>query len=184
MKVVKILLAAIVFSSMLGCTMVAPQYQPDFTSINDLKDLELPKMRSGEFKDNNKHVNDISLRGTSLVSPYSNSFAEYLKKALEEDLKQAALWHSPSDIVVTGELLENDVDASGFSTGETDISARFIVLSSGKEVYNKVHKIHYVWDSSFVGAVAIPNAANSYPVGVQKLLKAFFSDRELIATLK
>lgn len=176
-----IVFMAIVMAS--GCSSVAPQYQSDFSSINDLKEMDIQPLKSGSFLDHGS-VNSITLRGGAMTSPYNNSYAEYLKKALEEDLKQSGHWDSGSEIVISGELISNELDASGFSVGESDISAKFVVSKNNDVIYNKIHSVHHEWESSFVGAIAIPNAQKNYPVAVQKLLRKFFLDNDLLAVLK
>ncbi|MDH3979516.1 MAG: hypothetical protein OEU91_03275 [Gammaproteobacteria bacterium] len=159
---------------------MAPQYQPDFELVNTLKDVNLQNMQTGKFVSADPSIDKVTIRGSSLVSPYNNSYSEYLKNALSEELKQSALWDTNANIVISGELLENEMDASGFSIGEADLSARFLVSRDGTEVYNKVHTIHHEWASSFVGAVAIPNAINNYPIAVQKLIGALLLDIDLL----
>ena len=58
--------------------------------------------------------------------------------------------------------------------------AKFIVTKENHEIYNKDHSIQHQWDSSFVGAIAIPNAQNNYPIAVQKLIAVFLTDPEFI----
>jgi hypothetical protein len=79
-------------------------------------------------------------------------------------------------IEVTGTLLKNDIDAAGFSTGYTTVSARFIVKKDGKESYNQVKTVKHEFSSSFMGSIAIPSAVQSYNVAVQKLLASLFAD--------
>ena len=163
-----------------GCSTMAPQYQPDFELVNTLKDVDLEKMQVGKFTSASSSIDRVTVRGGSLVSPFNESYSAYLENALSEELKQSELWGSGADIIITGELLQNDLDGSGFSVGEADLSARFEVSKEGGEVYRKVHTIHHEWDSSFIGAVAIPNAINNYPIAVQKLIGEFLLDIELL----
>jgi len=163
---------------------MAPQYQPDFEVINTLKDIPLAHMQVGEFVSANPAVDKVSVRGGSLVSPFDGSYSAYLRNALAEELKQSSLWDNSADTVISGELLQNDLDASGFSIGVADLSARFRVDKRGNQVYDKVHSIHHEWDSSFIGNVAIPNAINNYPIAVQKLINEFLLDIDLLHAVK
>ena len=70
------------------------------------------------------------------------------------------------------------------SKGTSDLSARFVVHKDGKEVYNKVHKSHLEWESSFIGSIAIPNAINKYSESVQKLVSTFLLDKDFINSVK
>ncbi len=175
----------LVLASMLsGCSMMAPNYQPDLELVNEMKDFDLAKMKTGGFSGDEAQVTKISLRGSALNSPYNAKYSDYLKVAVAEQLKQANVWDENSTIVISGELLKNSLNGNGISTGEADIGALFVVTKDEQEVYRKEHLIHHEWPSSFVGAIAIPNAVNAYPVAMQKLMRAFLLDPDLIAALK
>ena len=175
------LLLLLVFSLFLtGCAVNAPVFQPDFELVNKMKDANLPAMTSGEFKPKDPSVETVTIRGSTLSSPYANSFALYLKAALDEQLKQAAIWDPKSSIIISGTLLRNDFDGSGISVGEADLEANFSVSRDGNEILNKNYVIHHEWESSFMGAIAIPRAVENYGVSVQKLLDALFADQEFI----
>lgn len=163
-----------------GCTSMTPQYQPDFEMVNTLKDIPLAPMQVGEFTSASPELDKVSIRGSSLDSPFGGSYSAYLRNAVAEELKQASLWDSNSKIIIKGELLENELDASGLSIGEANLSARFRVDKNGKQVYDKVHTVHHEWDSSFFGNIAIPNAINNYPIAVQKLVNEFLLDIDLL----
>lgn len=184
MNLAKLVTIFVIVFSVWGCSSIAPQYQPDFDLVNELKDMDLSSMTSGNFTESDKSVNHITLRGGVMISPYNRSYAEYLRKALEEDLKQSSLWDPSSNIIISGVLIKNEFDGSGISIGESDMSAQFVVTKDGSEIYSKIHTIHHEWESSFAGAIAVPRARKNYPVSIQKLLRAFFLDKELLASLK
>jgi hypothetical protein len=164
--------------------MNAVQYQPDFNLVNDMKDNDLKKMNIGEISASNQKVNKISIRGSSMVSTFNSSYADYLEVALREQLQQADLYDASSFIIITGNLLTNKVNAAGFSVGTADISSQFIVESSGNVVFDKVITITHEWESSFVGAIAIPNAQNNYPLAVRKLVVKLMSDSDFISSVQ
>ncbi|WP_325893148.1 hypothetical protein [Grimontia sp. NTOU-MAR1] len=166
-----------------GCSTMAPPYQAGLLVGNELKDVEFADMKSGDFSMEEVSVNNVTLRGGRMSSPYSNSYAEYLKKGLEEELKLASLWDENSNTVINAVLTENNVDASGTSIGTADLAADFNVVRSEKTIYEKTHKIHHEWESSFMGNIAIPNAHIGYQEAVKILLDAFFDDPELAAAL-
>lgn len=180
----KILFSIVMIGLMSGCTMNAVQYQPDFNLVNDMKDNELKKMNVGEISSASPKVNKISVRGSSMVSTFNNSYADYLEVALREQLQQADLYDASSSIAIAGELLTNKINAAGFSVGTATISAQFKVESSGYVVFDKVISIMHEWESSFVGAIAIPNAQNNYPIAVQKLITKLMSDPDFISSVK
>jgi hypothetical protein len=126
--------ALLAFTILSGCTVMAPQYQPDFELVNMLKDINLAKMQVGTFVSSDPAVDKVSIRGGSLESPYDSSYSAYLSHSLAEELKQSELWDSGANIIISGELLRNDLDASGFSIGEADLSAHFRASKDGNEV--------------------------------------------------
>ena len=71
-----------------------------------------------------------------------------------------------------------------FSTGHGDIEARFIVKRGGTVRYDGTKSNHSEWDSSFLGAVAIPKGQQAYPTLVQGLLSNLYSDPAFVAALK
>ena len=176
------LLCTLIFIS--GCTMTSPQYQPDFSVTNDLKDADLQQVSVGDFSSAKESVDRISIRGSTMISIFGGSYSEYLEHALVEQLRQAAIYREGAPIVITGTLLNNDFDGSGVSIGEANIAANFVVVKDGKQVYSKDHSIHHEWTSSFLGAVAIPNAQKNYPIAVQKLITEFLTDPEFISLAK
>lgn len=180
----QLVVAAACIALLSGCSTMAPQYQSDFEVINTLKDIPLAKMQVGDFVSATPELDKVSIRGGSLVSPFGGSYSLYLQNALAEELKQSSLWDKDAESVVSGELLQNDFDASGINIGTADLSARFRVDKNGTPIYDKVHSVHHQWDSSFLGNVAIPHAINNYPIAVQKLISEFLLDIELLRAVK
>lgn len=162
-----------------GCAMVAPGYNPSMENVQSLKNNSTTAMKVTPFgsEKSPENNNPISIRGSSLASPYDQSYSSYLTAALKQELQLANRLSNDAGIEVTGILLKNDIDAAGFSTGYTTVSARFIVKKDGKEVFNQVKTVKYEFPSSFVGSVAIPAAVQSYNVAVQKLLASLFADQ-------
>jgi hypothetical protein len=168
-----------------GCAMTAPRYTASIDNVQKLKDGAIQPARVGTFradpeKDNAK---TISLRGSSLASPYNNSYAEYLAEALKQELSMAGKLAPDAQIEVSGVLQKNDISIP-ISTGTGDITARFIVTRGGAVRYDQVKSIHDQWESSFVGAIAIPRAQEQYPVMVQKLLAELYADPAFVQALK
>jgi hypothetical protein len=170
-----------------GCTLIAPKYTSTPTNVNQLLDNASAGVRIGEFRADpraQRGVDRVSLRGNPMVSPYANSYLEYLREALSQDFEGAHLLDPNSTIEISGMLIHNDVDIDGFSTGHALFEARFIVKRNGQVSFDKVKTSKDDWDSSLVGAVAIPKAQQNYPLVVQKLLTSLYSDPDFIAALK
>ena len=168
-----------------GCSMVAPKYSPSLENVQKLKDSGVQTTNVGAFESTPSKENpaSISLRGSSLSSPYDGSYGKYLAEALKQELSLAGKLAADAQIQVTGALQKNNID-TGVGTAKGDIAARFVVTRSGAVRYDQVKSIHDEWDSSFVGAVAIPRAQERYPLIVQKLLAALYADPAFLQALK
>lgn len=182
------LLAAITVASALlgGCAINAPAYQPSLANVEQLKKAAPAAVNVGSFtvRPGMEGASGISLRGNPMASPVGGDYAAYLADALRKDLLLAGKLDPKSGIEISGQLLKNDIAAGGFSTNSGEIEARFVVRRDNQERYNAVHGATDTWDSSFVGAVAIPKAQQQYPVLVQKLLGLLFGDAQFQAAIK
>lgn len=125
----------------------------------------------------------LNIRSNTVSSPVDGSFAKYLKQTLSIELTAAGLLDSTSDRVIHGRLTDSHVDAS-MSRGTGSLAARFMVKRAGATVYDKEHRVAADWESSFVGAVAIPAAINEYSALYRKLVASLLADsafREALA---
>lgn len=177
------IVVAIVLS---GCAMNAPQYSARMDNVIKLKDAEFRDAKVADFsslpaKDN---ANPISLRADRLESPYGNSYSAYLTEAIKQELTLAGKYSQASNVEISGELQKNELNAGSFTTGDGLIAARVVVRKGGQVAYDQVKSATITWPSSFVGAVAIPAAAQSYPKLVQTLLDTLFSDKAFLDALK
>jgi len=169
-----------------GCSMMAPQYSASINNVQTLKNSGASQIQVTQFNssDDKANSNPITIRGSSLVSPYNASYSTYLTEALKQELKLANRFSVQSNIDVSGVLLKNDIDASGFSTGYATVEARFIVKRDNSEVYNQIKSVKHEFPSSFAGAVAIPRAIQEYSFAVQKLLGLLYEDKAFIEASK
>ncbi|SFB13704.1 hypothetical protein SAMN04515620_12022 [Collimonas sp. OK607] len=169
-----------------GCSLMAPQYSASIDNVQKLKDAGNYTAKVGEFASGQGrgNVNPISLRGSSMSSPYQSSYSKYVAEAIKQELSLADKFAPNADVEVSGTLLKNDLDASGFNTGTGEIEARFIVKKSGQILYDQVKSAHQEWPSSFAGAIAIPRAVQEYSNLVQKLLASLYADNAFLNALK
>lgn len=178
-----LIIFATIFSA--GCSMMAPQYSASIDNVQFLKKAGDFTASVGEFTSSNdkENANPISIRGSSLNSPYQNSYAAYLAEAIKQELSIAHKLSTKANIELSGTLTKNDIDAVA-GTAHSDIEARFIVKNNGVVSYDQVKSVHHEWESSFFGNIAIPRAVQEYPNMVQKLLAALYADRAFINALK
>lgn len=169
-----------------GCTTLpAPHYTGSIENVQRLKS-ETFSAKVGRFEApvTKTAPNPISLRASPFVSPYENSFGSYLAEALRAELKLAGRLSADSEIAITGTVLRNDMDVSGFSVASGDIEARFVVKKGEELRYDQVKSAHHEWESAFAGAIAIPQAVNEYPRMIQKLLAKLYADSAFLSALR
>ncbi len=185
-KLMRMLAAAALVVLASGCSMMAPQYSASLTNVQMLKDASAFSAKVGEFSSGKDpaNANPISIRGSSLNSPYASSYALYLAEAIKQELSLAGKLSPVAEVEISGVLQKNDLDASGFSKGTGIMEARFVVKKSGQIRYDQVKLVNSEWESSFAGAIAIPKAQQEYPVLVQKLLAALYGDAAFIKALQ
>jgi hypothetical protein len=176
----------LVCAGMVGCATNAPNYNSDFGNVGKLRGAELAPVKIGEVSkvaNTKPDVDSLAIRGGKYRSPYG-SFTAFLQEALRSEFSDARLIDPASNVEISGVLLKNVLDASGFSTAFAEMEARLTVKRRGQVVYEETKLARTEWGSSFIGAVAIPRANQTYPTVVQKLLGEFFSDPKFISALK
>jgi hypothetical protein len=178
------MLAASLFAT--GCAGPAPNYAPSIDNVEALKKsgITAPNVGAVTVSADLPGGKSLSLRANTMVSPVGANFGDYIATALRQELELAKLLNAQSGLEISGALLRNNIDAGGISTNEGQIEARFIVKRGGQVRFDKVKRIEHKWESSFAGAVAIPLAANNYPVMVQKLISSLVTDPEFIQSLR
>ncbi|MBN8474771.1 MAG: hypothetical protein J0M27_08290 [Sulfuritalea sp.] len=183
MKVASLIFVGAIMS---GCSMMAPNYSPSIESVQLLKDSGIAGAKVGRFdaKPEGSNVTGISLRGSTLQSPYGNSYSLYLAEAIKQELILAGKLNPDAGIEITGTLLKNDIDVSGISLASGDISARFMVRKDQAVLYDRIKSARSEWESSFAGAIAIPRGQQEYPRLVQRLLAALYADTDFLKALK
>jgi TonB family protein len=167
-----------------GCAAVAPTYQPTNDNVRTLQALPGGKVAVGQFTAKDKSLESVAIRAGTYSSPYNGSYAEYLKAALRAELEGAGKFDTASPVVVTGQLLENSVDGALFDVGTAKISARFVVTQRGAKTFDKIVVGASQWESSVIGAIAIPAARRNYVDTMRKLLTNLFADRDFQAALR
>ena len=166
-----------------GCAMQAPRYQPSLDNLETLKKSPTA-VALGAFTVQSGIGGPIGLRGSPMASSVGADYAAYLADALQQELALAGKLDPKSKIEISGLLLKNDLSAGGFSTNSGEVEARSTVKNNGTQRFDKVKRAELSWDSSFMGAVAIPKAQQQYPLIVQKLLTMIWTDADFQAALK
>lgn len=116
------------------------------------------------------------LRGNTL-EPAKGSWSQLLKDTLVTELTAAGLYDQASPIVIEGHLVDSQVDAA-IGTGTGRLAARFTVSNAGRTVFDKELAVDARWESSFIGAVAIPEAMNQYGAFYKRLVAQLVDDAD------
>jgi len=182
-----IILASMALGTALsGCaSFVTPEYSADYAAVDALKRQSLKPASVGKVQpeDPGAKVNNITLRGTKLAAS-TGTFALYVEQALIRDLTEAGLYDKAAGKRLDLRLVRNDIDVSGFSTGEGDIATEVTVTEGGNVLFKKQFDAKTQFESSFAGAVAIPKGQAEYPRLVRELLSVIYRDAGLVAALK
>jgi len=179
-------LAALLLLGATACASVAPKYTPLPENVNRLRDAGLEPVKVGAFTakpGTEESVNQLSIRGGTYQSPYDGSFVAYLREALRQELEDARLVDAAATCEVGGVLVRNEL-STGVDKGTAAIEARFTVTRGGQVRFDKTKSASYEWESSFVGAIAIPRSQQNYPTVVQRLLSQLYTDADFLAALK
>lgn len=181
-------LTALAGASLLLCLncakIVMTPPQPTLENTQKLRAANMSTVKLGDFTLGSALAagddQSMSMRGGNSVSAPQGSFTQYMKATLEEELKAAGLLDAHSSIVITGTLMATELHTSiGTATGF--IKARFTVTRDGKVRFDRELKAEDSWESSFVGAVAIPAAANHYQGLFRKLAGVLIDDKDFLA---
>lgn len=174
-----------------GCALHAFKYEArDDVTYRNLAESGAKEVSIGNFTDSSPEVNQSTVRGSLFVSPYEKSFANYIKAALEEEIKAQNLLKDNAPIKITGELLTNKIRGGGFSddfVGSARVSVRFKVQNkkdANNFKYNKVVSINHFWPSNFNGAVAKIDAIENYAEAIGLLISKLFDDDDFVSSIQ
>ena len=177
------ILVVLIVGLMSACSVPAPKYAPSFDNVNLLKQGRAKPVEVTDFTGKTEGLGDINLRGNPMTSPYGQDFIHYLLTALESEFTKAGLLKKGSSKKLTAIIEENDIN-TGMDVADGTIKATFIVSDRSRTLYKKSVSATEQWESSFIGAVAIPAAAESYPKIVRTLFNTLYNDKMFIAALK
>lgn len=117
----------------------------------------------------------MSSRGNPIKPPAGQTFSGFLRACAIADLQAAGRYDEHAPLELRGEITESSLD-TGMSKGTGVLAAHFTLLRDGTAVYDRTLRQTDGWDSSFVGAIAIPEAMNRYNALYGSLLATLWSD--------
>jgi outer membrane PBP1 activator LpoA protein len=175
-------LTAIILGAFLsGCTVMAPEYSPSVQTVQAIKNSNALPINVSKASAAKPELNKVSLRGNPLKSPYGD-YSGYIEHAIKKELEDAGLLDEKSNITVGIRLTKNTINVA-MSEGSGELAAVFSVTKDKAKVFEKEISATRQWESSFVGAIAIPNAMNAYPELVSTLIANLFADTEFVAAI-
>jgi hypothetical protein len=148
-------------------------------TVEKLRAANIAPAQAGSFKlaagkDPAMDTTLSGLRGSTLA-PAKGSWSQLLKDTLVAELTAAGLYDPASRYVIEGELTDSQVDAA-IGTGTGRLAAHFTVTNGGRTAYDKEVAVDASWESSFMGAVAIPTAMNHYGALYKALVAKLVDD--------
>ena len=186
-RLVRALVIAAGGFALVGCVAIKmPPPQASGDNVNALRAANIVPVKAGNFSvavgiDPSLDTSLSGLRGSSL-EPTSGTFSHYLRDEIVAELKAAGLYDEASNASIQAALNESKVDAA-IGTGRGSLGAHFTVTRDGKQVFDKSLRVEASWDSSFIGAVAIPTAAQQYNALYKALAAKLFADADFRAAL-
>jgi hypothetical protein len=172
-----------------GCATVklgAPA--PRLESLQRLREARIGPLAVGSFQRaaTLKPAADrsVSARGSTVSSPVGDSFAAYLRESLITQLRAAGLLDAAAPQLVTGELTRSELHESLAGTSTAVLAAHFRVLRGDAVRYEREQSVTAQWDSSFLGAVAIPRAFDEYGDLYRKLVEQLLRDPDFAAACR
>lgn len=175
-------------TTLIGCASVTmPPPTANANNVEKLRMANLTPTAVGKFSLATGVRQDVDnslggLRGSSVRAP-SGSFSQQLKDVIVTDLKAAGLYDDRSQIQIGAQLTDSQVDAAISGPGTAKLAAIFTVDKAGQRTFEKALFVDSQWDSSFVGAIAIPEAINQYTALYKALAAKLFDDNEFHAAL-
>jgi hypothetical protein len=173
---------ALLMAALTGCASVKmPAPVASAANAEKLRATKLVPAQVGSFKlaAGKPAEMDTSLGGLrgSSISPANGSFAGQLRDELAAELTAAGLLDAKSRLVIEGQLTDSMVDAA-ISTGKGRLAAKIQVKRDGQTLFDKEVVAEASWESSFIGAVAIPAAINQYGALYKTLVGKLFDDAD------
>lgn len=171
--------------SLTACVSVpATKYQPGIDNSSLLLQHQL-KMDVGTFTAAAGVENhSLSMRGSQLKGGTDGTYAAYLREALITELQTAQGYVIGDHLSLEGQLTANELNAGAVKTGTAQVGARFVLKRGDTVVYDKVLIAEHQWESSFIGAIAIPAAMDNYGTTVQKLIGKLLVDPEFVSAAR
>jgi len=165
-----------------GCGVTMTRYEPSYENVQQLKQTPPLQSISNTQVTAAPGQGSLMVRANPIRSP-SGSIPQHIQEAINEELRRAGLLDPQAERHLNVLLVKSELTA-GASTGTGQLAAHFTLLKGNDVVYDATKDVNHEWNSSFMGVIAIPNAANAYNPMIRDLLKSLYSDPQFIQALK
>lgn len=125
----------------------------------------------------------VTARTNTFYSPYGDSFAQYLKEALAADLRAAGLLQADAATTVEGWLTDSRLEVPN-GPASAAVAARFVVVRSGRTLYDRELRAEDRWQAPFIGVEAVPDAVNRYGLLYRRLAADLVADPAFRAAVR
>ncbi len=156
-----------------GCsTYAANRYSISVDNVTSLKTLSGTQLNVGQFTATKPGLTEIACRGVGPIkTPDGETFENYIRKALIDELKLAELYSENAPVTLTGNL--DNIDFSS-NSGTWDLS--LTIKSSNGKVLSVSET--YSFTTSFYGETACNQTAQALMPAVQDLISKIIEHPE------
>ena len=160
----KLVLATMIIAAS-GCsTYSVNRYSVSTDNEMALKSIKGKTLNVGAFTSTKPGLTEIMCRGVgSIKTPDGQTFENFIKKALLDELEKAELYSPTSPVTLTGNL-----DSIGFSSSSGNWNLALTVKSTNGSEISVVE--NYSYTSSFFGETACNRTAQALMPAVQNLI--------------
>jgi hypothetical protein len=171
-----------------GCaTPPMAAHQPTLRNVQALRAADVPLIELGAFElapgRPARMDRLIEIRASVLRAPNDGTFSSYLRQTLEAELQAAGKLAVDGDVVLSAQLTQSAIETSP-PDSRGAVAARFVLTRAGAVVFDRELVAREEWPSSFIGAIAIPQAMDRYTALYPTLVTMLLTDPEFRAALR
>ena len=164
-----------------GCAMPeVPPAPASIAAVDSISASGIPPATVGEFglAPGLPHGLDtgVGIRG-GVIRPAGGTFSHYLRDTLQAQLSASGRFDAKSPLSISGKITRSSASSGvGENSGHGILGADFVVKRGEVEVFHKEYTAEAHWNSSFIGAVAFPEAEQGYMGLYTDVLVQLFRD--------
>lgn len=170
--------------SLTGCISAnVDESPPDFATVVALRSRLVRPVATGPFSLASPAVGKpINIRGSTMHPPKGESFADVLGHALDGQLKAAGRFDTAAPVRISGILTDSGA-GENIAHGHSALGVDIVVNRAGVQVFARHYSVDARWDSSFIGAIAIPDAFLQYNALYDELSRKILNDPDLVGAI-